>query len=102
MTPDHVPAVEARMQEIMELRRRLIRATPAARAAAPRCVTRGRGRRWRLLGPAVTPAADRAAAAGVEARPALVSVTPALFGRGLDLGHVEVVFRPLDSDLLLD
>src|SRR5438132_7959787 len=75
---------------------------PAAPGAGPRRVTRRRWRRWRWLRAAVTPAAALATAPGIEARSALVSVTPTLFGRRLDLGHVEIVFRPLDGDLLLD
>src|SRR5262245_37615284 len=48
------------------------------------------------------PAAIVTTPAGLEARPPLLGVAPALLGGRLDLRHDEVVFRPLDEDLLPD
>src|SRR5262245_20033870 len=66
----------------------------AGRSARPRTMVPMRAAT--LAGPAV------AAPARGEARAALLGVAPALVGGRHDLGHEEVVLRPLDGDLLAD
>jgi hypothetical protein len=60
---------------------------------------------WRVRRRPAPAAASRTtveAAARVEPRAALFGVAAPLLGRRLDLRHEQVVFRPLDGNLLAD